>query len=191
MSKIAKDELRRTGLLIRAKAFQKHKNSSFSNNLLLQFQQWIYTTKNIDRIAIYFPINSEFDTFHLMRSLFFDGKKICLPVVEKKDLPLTFREWTPETQLIKGFFNIPIPNTDKEVLPDLVISPLISYDRHGVRLGYGGGFYDRTVANRRKKMSVLYLGIAFPEQKSYVNIPKEDHDIILDGVIGSSGVQMF
>ena len=126
-----------------------------------------------------------------MKTLFYNGKEICLPVVIKKDLPLTFREWTPETEMIRSSFDIHIPATDKELIPDLIISPLISYDKHGVRLGYGGGFYDRTIAHLRKKMSVLYLGIAFPEQKSYVNIPKEDHDIILDGVIGSFGVQMF
>ena len=93
--------------------------------------------------------------------------------------------------MIKSSFNVPIPVTGRELLPDLVISPLISYDKSGVRLGYGGGFYDRTIAHLRKKKSVLYLGIAFPEQKSYLNIPKEDHDIILDGMIGSFGVQMF
>ena len=191
MCEIKKEELRRTGLLVRENAFQKHKNSKFSDNLLLKFQQWICKTKNIGRIALYYPINSEFDTFQLMKTLFFDGKEICLPVAVKKDLPLRFREWTPETDMIRSSFNIPIPVTDKEVLPDLVICPLISYDKRGVRLGYGGGFYDRTIAQIRKKMSVLYLGIAFPEQKSYVNIPREDHDIILDGVIGSFGVQLF
>ena len=191
MCKIKKDELRRTGLLVREKAFQSHKNTSFSGKLLLNFRQWLCTTKNISRIAIYFPINSEFDTFQLMKTLFYDGKEICLPLVIKKDLPLIFREWTPETKMRRSSFNIPIPITDNELLPDLVIAPLISYDQQGVRLGYGGGFYDRTIANLRKKMSVLYLGIAFPEQKSYVNIPKENHDIILDGVIDSFGVKMF
>ena len=191
MCKIAKDELRRTGLLVRQKAFHKYKNSSFSEKLQKNFQNWICTTKNIGIIAIYSPIKSEFDTFQLMRTLFFDGKQICLPIVVKKDLPLTFREWTPETEMIRSTFNIPIPIPDKELLPDLIISPLISYDKRGVRLGYGGGFYDRTLAHLRKKKSVLYLGIAFPEQKSYVNIPKEGHDIILDGVISSSGVNMF
>ncbi len=191
MCKIKKDELRRTGLLIREKAFQSHRNTSFSHKLQINFRQWLRTSENISKIAIYSPIKSEFDTFQLMNTLFYEGKEICLPLVIKKDLPLKFREWTPETEMRRSSFNIPIPVTDKELLPDLVIAPLISYDQKGVRLGYGGGFYDRTIAHLRKKMSVLYLGIAFPEQKSYVNIPKEDHDIILDGVIDSFGVQMF
>tara|TARA_X000000368_G_scaffold167410_2_gene132096 strand:+ start:114 stop:692 length:579 start_codon:yes stop_codon:yes gene_type:complete len=191
LCKIKKEELRRIGLLVRENAFQKHKKTSFSDDLLSNFMLWIFDRKDIQTIALYFPINSEFKTLQLMKALFFDGRKICLPIVVKKSLPLIFKEWTPEIEMIRSSFKIPIPQTGKELIPDLIISPLLSYDKRGVRLGYGGGFYDRTVAHLRKKRTVLYLGIAFPEQKSYVNIPKEDHDIILDGVIGSFGVQIF
>ena len=124
-------------------------------------------TNNINVIATYFPINSEFDTLQLMKALVFDGREICLPVVVKKNHPLVFRRWTPETELTKHAFGIPIPLEEEELIPDLIISPLISYDKQGVRLGYGGGFYDRTIPQIRKKRSVLYLGIAFPEQKSF------------------------
>ena len=182
MCKIEKNELRRTGLLIREKAFEKHKNSRFSNNLVLNFQQWICKTKNIGRIALYYPINSEFDTFQLMKTLFFDGKEICLPVVVKKDFPLRFREWTPETYMTKSSFNIPIPVTDKEVLPDLVICPLISYDKRGVRLGYGGGFYDRYIKKIKKRKKVTIIGLAYSFQK-VKKIPINRYDIKLDFVI--------
>ena len=178
-------------MLVRENAFNKHKKTSFSDDLLSNFMLWIFDKKDIQTIALYFPINSEFKTLQLMKALFLEGRKICLPVVIKQSLPLIFKEWTPETEMKTGHLKIPVPLTDKELVPDLIISPLLSYDKQGVRLGYGGGFYDRTVADLRKKRTVLYLGIAFTEQKSYLNIPKEDHDIVLDGIIDSFGVHNF
>ena len=191
MHEIKKEELRRTGLLIREDAFHKHKETRFSDDLLSNFMLWIFDKKDIQTIALYFPVNSEFKTLQLMKALFLYGRKICLPIVVKQSLPLIFKEWTPETEMIAGSFKIPIPLTGNELIPDLIISPLISYDKRGTRLGYGGGFYDRTVAHLRKKRNVLYLGIAFPEQKSYLNIPREDHDMALDGIIGPFGVENF
>ena len=191
LNEITKRELRRTGLLVRENAFQKHKNSSLSSDVSAKFMKWISKTNDINVVAVYFPINSEFDTLELMKALFFAGKEVCLPVVVKKNHPLVFRKWTPETELAEKDFGIPIPSEEEEIIPDLIVSPLISYDKHGVRLGYGGGFYDRTIPHIRKKRSVLYLGIAFPEQKSYVDIPQDNHDIVLDGIISSFGVHRF
>jgi 5-formyltetrahydrofolate cyclo-ligase len=187
-----KKKLRVEGLKVRHAAFLKYKDTGYAKVGAYNFMQWLGNAGSYKVIAAYFSIKSEFQTQALLHALFFEGKRVCLPVISKKNDPLVFRKWTPETRLKKHLFDIPSPLSEEEELtPDLVISPLVSYDRHGVRLGYGGGFYDRTLGNLRKKGNVLHLGLAFSEQKICGNIPKEIHDIPLDGIVTIGGVYEF
>ena len=93
--------------------------------------------------------------------------------------------------MLAGNYGIPIPDNDQIVTPDLVICPLLAYDSKGMRLGYGGGFYDRTIRYLRRNKQTKYIGLAFSEQKSYHDLPSEDHDVPLDAVLTETGVKNF
>ena len=119
------------------------------------------------------------------------GKTICLPIVIGKNRPLTFKSWSPGKDLAEGHYGIPVPDNDQIITPDLVICPLLAYDAKGMRLGYGGGFYDRTIRHLRKNKQTRYMGLAFSEQKSYHDLPSETHDVPLDAVLTEAGIRNF
>ncbi len=98
-------------------------------------------------ISLYWPFRGELDLRDWMRGAHERGARIALPVVVEKAQPLIFREWSPGCRMERGVWNIPIPAKDNRILPNVVISPLVGYDPSCFRLGYGGGFYDRTLAS--------------------------------------------
>jgi 5-formyltetrahydrofolate cyclo-ligase len=108
-------------------------------------------------------------------------------VVAKKGQPLVFRAWVPGDAMDKGVWGIPEPKPDKPVLePDILLVPLLAFDVDGCRLGYGGGFYDRTLARLRAIKPVVAIGLAYDEQR--VNaVPHLDYDQRLDWVLTPSG----
>ena len=119
------------------------------------------------------------------------GKTICLPMVINKNRPLIFKSWSPGKDLVKGHYGIHVPDNDQIMTPDLVICPLLAYDAKGMRLGYGGGFYDRTISHLRRNKQTRYMGLAFSEQKSYHDLPSEAHDVPLDAVLTETGISNF
>ena len=106
--------------------------------------------------------------------------KISLPFIYKKDKPLLFKQWGRDTSLEKGIYNIKIPKTKNYVEPDLIIVPLLAFDLKKYRLGYGGGFYDRTIIKNKKKF--VSVGVAFDEQETDI-IPINKYDQVLDMII--------
>ena len=102
-----------------------------------------------------------------------------------------FRSYSKETELVLSKFNIPIPKNGKKVSPDIIICPLLSFDDSGSRLGYGGGYYDRTLCSIKKKKKVIFLGLAFSKQKSFIKLPINKYDQKLDGLISEKGVLIF
>jgi 5-formyltetrahydrofolate cyclo-ligase len=109
--------------------------------------------------------------------------KACLPVATDRDSPLVFRLWQPGEPLIPDAFGIlSPPASSPEVLPNLVITPLLAFDRKGGRLGQGAGHYDRTLANLRRQRPVFVLGVAFAEQEVPV-VPTAPHDERLDAIV--------
>lgn len=134
-------------------------------------------------VAGYSPIRSECDPVPLMRSLASTGAVLALPVVEGADKPLSFGEWRPGMRLVTGPHGIPQPSEQAvPVEPDILLVPLAAFDRAGRRIGYGGGYYDRTLASLRKTRPVIAVGVAFAVQEVDA-IPAEDHDETLDLVL--------
>jgi 5-formyltetrahydrofolate cyclo-ligase len=134
-------------------------------------------------IAGYSPIRSECDPTPLLRSLAAKGAQLALPVVEGKDKPLSFSEWRQGEQLTAGPFGILQPRPEALPLePDIILVPLVAFDRACRRIGYGAGYYDRTLADLRRRKPVIAVGIAFATQE-VEKIVFGDHDERLDLVL--------
>ena len=112
------------------------------------------------------------------------GGRCALPVVVERGKPLVFRPCSAGEPLAKGVWNIPVPATTEEVLPDVVIAPVVGFDRACYRLGYGGGFFDLTLATM--KNSPLKLGVGYGQQ-ALMTIYPQPNDIPMDMVITEEG----
>jgi 5-formyltetrahydrofolate cyclo-ligase len=129
----------------------------------------------------------EFRIWPLLRRLNRDGHRLALPVMQGKMKPLLFRAWTPGDALDRRVWGIGEPKPDKPVLePDILLVPLLAFDRRGWRLGYGGGFYDRTLTGLRARKPVVAVGLAYDEQLIDA-VPHLDYDQRLDWVLRPSG----
>lgn len=134
-------------------------------------------------VSGFIPYKSEIDTEPLLERLHRQGWRTCLPVVIAAEQPLLFRAWTPGEALIPGVWDIPIPpETAPEVLPDVLLVPMLAFDRQGYRLGYGGGFYDRTLEKLRDIKKVWAIGVAYAAQEAET-VPRGPHDAPLDYVM--------
>ena len=137
-------------------------------------------------ISGYMPIGSEISPLAAMTALGARAR-LCLPVVEGKGRPLSFRIWTPGAALTEGAFGVEIPAEGAQATPDALIVPLLAFDRAGYRLGYGGGFYDRTLAELSARGRVLAVGLAFAAQEM-AELPREGTDRALDAIVTEAGV---
>jgi 5-formyltetrahydrofolate cyclo-ligase len=134
-------------------------------------------------IAGYLPIRDEADVTALLCQLGDQGKDLLLPAVMGPDLPLEFRRWCPDDPLEPGPFHTWQPcNVAERAIPDMLLVPMLAYDERGRRLGYGGGYYDRTLADLRHQGTVTAIGIAYAAQKMK-SLPCEAHDQPLDWVV--------
>lgn len=131
-------------------------------------------------ISFYWPFRGEPDLRPLMRALAAEGVEIALPVAKKIGEPLTFRPWEPGCAMARGIWDIPIPATDLEILPQTIIAPLVGFDASLYRLGYGGGFFDRTLAARKKPADVIGVGFAMFQLPS---IKPQRHDIAMGRIV--------
>jgi 5-formyltetrahydrofolate cyclo-ligase len=133
------------------------------------------------------PLADEFRLWPLLRRLAGEGVPLALPVIAGKGKPLLFRAWQPGDQTAPGVWGIAEPMPDKpSVEPDILLVPLLAFDLAGWRLGYGGGFYDRTLRRLRAMQPVLAVGIAYDEQRVDA-VPHLDYDERLDWVLTPSG----
>jgi 5-formyltetrahydrofolate cyclo-ligase len=129
----------------------------------------------------------EFRVWPLLRRLHREGFRLALPVMQGKLKPLLFRAWAPGDAMDKAVWGIPEPKADKAALePDILLVPLLAFDLQGRRLGYGGGFYDRTLAGLRARRSITAVGLAYDEQRVDA-VPHLDYDQRLDWVLTPSG----
>jgi 5-formyltetrahydrofolate cyclo-ligase len=131
-------------------------------------------------VGFYWPFRGEFDGRPLARRLIGEGLRFALPVVLAKGQPLEFREWRPGIPMEHGVWNIPIPAEGPPVAPDLAWVPLVGFDSGRFRLGYGGGFYDRTLAAARPRPRTI--GIGYDCQRLASILP-QPHDIPLDAIV--------
>jgi 5-formyltetrahydrofolate cyclo-ligase len=137
------------------------------------------------RLGFCWPVKNEYDARHLMRRLRRRGALTALPVVVKAGAPLVFREWHPGVRLEKGALGIPYPVGSAQVLPEAVILPMNGWDAQGYRLGYGGGFFDRTLASLEKKPVVI--GVSY-ELARLETIHPQRWDVPMDYVVTERGV---
>jgi 5,10-methenyltetrahydrofolate synthetase len=131
-------------------------------------------------LGIYWPIRGEIDLRELARRHVAAGGVVGLPVVVQKAAPVEFWRWRPGVALKKGLWNIPIPAQRELVEPGLLVIPLVGFDRARYRLGYGGGFYDRTLAAARPRPHTIGVGLADQELPS---IYPQPHDIPMDVIV--------
>ena len=134
-------------------------------------------------VSGYWPLRDELDPRPILSALATRGQRLCLPVVVESGAPLVFRGWKPDVSLEPAAFGTQVPGADCPVLePDLLLVPLLAFDRRGFRLGYGGGFYDRTLATLRGRRPVLAVGLAFAAQEVDA-VPVEAGDERLDRIV--------
>ncbi|HEY8194796.1 MAG TPA: 5-formyltetrahydrofolate cyclo-ligase [Hyphomicrobium sp.] len=132
-------------------------------------------------------ISDEINPAPLMTWLQAEGFRLALPVMQGKGKPLLMRAWTPGDAMSPAAWGIAEPMDDKPAVdPDIVLVPLLAFDSRGYRLGYGGGFYDRTLSRLRKLKPVVTVGLAYDELKVDA-VPAESYDERLDWVLTPSG----
>ncbi|MGB7318768.1 MAG: 5-formyltetrahydrofolate cyclo-ligase [Planktotalea sp.] len=134
----------------------------------------------------YVPMRTEIDPLPALGEAAAHGL-VGMPVIKAKATPLDFREWTPECAMQEGTFGAWIPATGEWIEPEIVIVPLVAFDRKGGRLGYGGGFYDRTLERLRARRATLAIGFAFASQEAD-DLPLELTDQPLDMIVTEAGV---
>ena len=134
-------------------------------------------------VSGYFAMDSELDPALLLEVLRATGRAIVYPVVSAPNMPLGFRRWAPGDAIENGVFGTRHPAASlPEQEPDVVLVPLLAFDRNGNRLGYGGGYYDRTLAGLRSRSSVTAVGIALSAQE-VDRVPTTDQDQRLDWIV--------
>jgi len=137
-------------------------------------------------VSAYWPMGTEIDPRPLIEALFGRGHTIGLPVTVGRGTALVFRSWVPGLALVSGGFGTQIPGPAQPALvPEVLLVPLLAFDRCGFRLGYGGGFYDRTLAALRAAGPVRALGLAYAGQE-VTKVPRDTHDQGLDWIVTES-----
>jgi 5,10-methenyltetrahydrofolate synthetase len=131
-------------------------------------------------VSVYWPIRAEPDLRPWMRAAHARGLRLALPVAVALGRPLTFREWRPGATMARGLWKIPFPAQGEEVIPTTVLAPLVGFDVACYRLGYGGGFFDRTLAAMVAKPVVIGLGYA---QARIATIFPQPHDVPMDWIV--------
>jgi 5-formyltetrahydrofolate cyclo-ligase len=137
--------------------------------------------------AGYHALGSELSPWPVLRRLAAGGARIALPVALAAHSPLVFRAWSADQTMRADAAKIPSPTDDAETLtPQLLITPLLAFDRDGYRLGQGGGYYDRTIAALRAAGSLFVIGLAYAGQQ-IARAPREAHDQPLDAILTENG----
>jgi 5-formyltetrahydrofolate cyclo-ligase len=142
-------------------------------------------------VAGYWPKGKEFDVRYILDDLLKAGVQCALPVVSKETRVMLFADWNASTAMVTGAYDIMEPETKNFVEPDIVLVPMLAFDRKGHRLGYGGGYYDATIADLRSRKSIIAVGVGYAEQAVLFNLPTDDHDQKLDMIITPRSVHDF
>jgi 5-formyltetrahydrofolate cyclo-ligase len=131
-------------------------------------------------VGFYWPFKGEFDPRPMVEALHGEGVRFALPVVVQKARPLIFRAWSPGMPMQNGIWDIPVPASGEPLTPDLLLVPLLGFDKRGYRLGYGGGYYDRTLAAMERKPRTIGIGF---ERLEVPTIFPQPHDIRMDCIV--------
>lgn len=141
----------------------------------------IIAANGIVSVGLYWPIKQEINLLPWANELAEQRNVVlCLPVVVTPKAPLEYWRWTQGEPLARGIWNIPVPAQRDIVLPDLMLAPVVGFDQANYRLGYGGGYFDRTLAARQQRPMVVGIGYAFSALETIFPQP---HDIPMDTVL--------
>ncbi len=186
MSLIDDKRTLRSAMLAWREALSPEERQAAAQGLLLTLQsERPFETPAV--VSGFWPIKEEIDIRPLMIELFNTGCQMVLPLVQGRGQKLLFRAWRPGDPLEAGVFGTLQPTARRETLePDALIVPLLACDGEGWRLGYGGGFYDRTLAQLR----VPAIGIAYAGQAMDI-LPRGGHDYPLDGILTEAGLKLI
>lgn len=135
-------------------------------------------------VSLYWPFKGEFNSRSLMSRLFANGICVALPAVVQARAPLEFRPWHPQAEMARGVYGIPIPQNVAPVTPEAVVAPLVGFDGDGYRLGYGGGYYDRTLASIQP--APFTVGVGY-ELSRLDTIRPAAHDCGMDCIVTEAG----
>ena len=134
-------------------------------------------------VGSYLPFRSEFPTLRLNDELDKLNFNLSLPCINKNDSSMTFRNYTSDSSLVPNIYGILEPSQNaEEVVPSIIIAPLVAFSLAGYRLGYGGGYYDRYIEKNLDNKSLIKIGLGFSFQK-YDKLPNENHDQKLDWIL--------
>jgi 5-formyltetrahydrofolate cyclo-ligase len=137
-------------------------------------------------LGVYWPFQAEFDPRSLIDWLIAAGSTVALPAVVDKKGPLEYRAWRPGEKLVDGVWNIPIPERRRIVVPQAVLAPLLGFDRDCYRLGYGGGYFDRTLAALAPRPWAIGVGFELSQLET---IYPQDFDIPMDLIVTEAGLR--
>lgn len=142
-------------------------------------------------ISGFWPLGDEIDVRPLLQALYETGHQLALPCTPRVGLPLVMRAWSPDDELKRGSFNTREPfETQPEIRPNVVLLPLLAFTASGMRLGYGGGFYDRTLAKLKSGGEVFACGVAYSAQEA-AHLPTDKYDSPLDAILTEKEFRMF
>lgn len=169
----------RSELIVKRAAVAKETHQQWSQAITLHLKN-LFSTLNKQQIGMYWPIRNEYDPRVLIEHFKQQGATAGLPVIINRHRPLAFHEWWPDAPVKKGAHGIPVPDDTNEMTPDALIIPMLGFDQNGYRLGYGSGYYDRTLAVLNPKP--VTIGVSF-EILRLDTLHPQDHDIALDFVV--------
>lgn len=178
-------ELRRT-LIDRRHAAGDEQRQGWSVDIRLALEAELFPPAG-RVLGFCWPYQGEADVVPFVRRWIEQGGKAALPVVVRPREPMVFRQWTPTSAMAQGAYDIPIPVDTPEVQPQVLLVPLTGFDAAGYRLGYGGGFFDRTVVEMNPRP--LLVGVGF-ELSGVPSIHPQPHDIPMDIVVTEIGVRL-
>ncbi|WP_026363155.1 5-formyltetrahydrofolate cyclo-ligase [Methylopila sp. M107] len=182
----AKAELRKAALAARAALGEAERIAAA--HAIAQLGGEIVAGERPARVSLFFSVKGEIDTGPLAQKLHAAGVPLCLPVIVRKGAPLVFRSWKPGDRLDEKPFGLrEPPESAGQVTPDLLFVPLAAFDAAGARVGYGGGFYDRTLDKLRGEGPAYAVGLAFAAQEVEA-VPVARHDEPLDAILTEAGV---
>ncbi len=174
---------------IRREAMRQRASMSANADELDDFSRLLFDSVQLSPkqiVAAYWPKDGEFDVREVIEHLINNNIPLALPVVSDGSRILDFALWNGKEGLVAGKYGIKTPPVNENttwVEPDIFIVPLLAFDRRGYRLGYGGGYYDATLAQFRKKKKIVAVGAGYAHQACLFNLPVDEHDQPMDWII--------
>jgi len=178
----------RTRLLAERAALSVAARQAAAQAIAVQLDQFLadrFATLAGLTISAWWPIKAELDLRFWLAGLAARGAQAALPVVETRAAPLVFRPWTQQTPMVRGVWNIPVPAEGANVVPDITLAPVVGWDVAGYRLGYGGGYFDRTLAALAPRPLAIGVGL---EAAQVATIFPQPHDIAMAVIVTETRV---